>query len=276
MASRLVRATSLLILGLVALTLTTGPLRATQDEPLSLRYGLYWAGFQIATLTLRHQVGSDGYRSQLDVQTVGLIERLVHYRSMAQAIGRLDPGEGLTPVTYRSQYQTNKKDRRSIVQFDPQSGDVVDLENTKRGKSEGNQVPEALESGVIDPLTAFFQLRDYVATAGAGAPFTAAVFDGRRRLDLKAQVTGRDRTHVAGHDRRVVRVALTLTLVAGSDLDDAEAAAAGDDRFELELLLSDDDRLLPLQIHTRGSPITGTIELLQDCSGEAGCQLAAR
>jgi hypothetical protein len=89
-------------------------------------------------------------------------------------------------------------------------------------------------------------------------------------------VIGHDRTHVAGRDRRVVRVGLTLTFVAGSDLDEAQAATAGDDRFELELLLSDDDRLLPLQMHTRNSSVTSTIELLQDCSGEAGCQLAER
>ena len=106
--------------------------------------------------------------------------------------------------------------------------------------------------------------------------FTAAIFDGRRRFDLQAQVTGRSRTHVAGRDQRVVQVALTLTFIAGSDLDDAQAATAGNDRFELELLLSDDDRLLPLQMRTRNSMITGSIELLKDCSGEAGCQLAAR
>ena len=89
-------------------------------------------------------------------------------------------------------------------------------------------------------------------------------------------MTGHSRTHVAGRDQRVVQVGLTLTFIAGSDLDDAQAATAGNDRFELELLLSDDDRLLPLQMRTRNSMITGSIELLKDCSGEAGCQLAAR
>ena len=276
MASRPVRATCLLISCLIALTLSVAPLRATQDEPLSLRYGLYWAGLQIATLALNHQVGADGYHSEANIQTVGLLEHLVHYRSSARAVGRLDPNDGLTPVTFRSEYRSQNKDRRSIVQFDPESGDVVDLVNTKRGKPDGNKVPNALQSGVIDPLTAFFQLRDYVASARSGAPFTAAIFDGRRRFNLQAQVTGHDRTHVAGRDQRVVQVALTLTFIAGSDLDDAQAATAGNDRFELELLLSDDDRLLPLQMHTRNSMITGSIELLKDCSGQTGCQMAAR
>ena len=146
MASRPVRATSLLISCLIALTLAAAPLRATQDDALSLRYGLYWAGLQIASLALNHQVGADGYRSEANIQTVGLLEHLVHYRSSAQAVGRLDPNDGLTPVTFRSEYRTQNKDRRSIVQFDPASGDVVDLENTKRGKPDGNKVPNALQS----------------------------------------------------------------------------------------------------------------------------------
>ena len=74
----------------------------------------------------------------------------------------------------------------------------------------------------------------------------------------------------------MVQVALKLKFLAGANLDDVQAATADNDRFELELLLSDDQRLLPLQMRTRNSMITGSIELLQDCSGEAGCQLAAR
>jgi hypothetical protein len=272
-ASRLVRATRLLISGLIALTLTAGPLQAEDDEPLSLRYGVYWAGFQIATLALDHRVGASHYRSELLVKTVGLVEKLAHYRSKTLAIGRLGADESLAPISFSSEDSSRKKDRRSIVRFDRASGDVVDLKITKRGKPDRSKVPEALRKNVIDPLTAFFQLRDYVAAPGAGAPFTAAIFDGRRRYDLEAVVTGHDRVWVAGRKRRAVRVGVTLTLLAGSDLDDVELH---DDQLALELVLSDDERLLPLQMRLLDSSLGARIELLQDCSGEAGCQLAAR
>jgi hypothetical protein len=275
-ASRLVRATGLLISGLIALTVIAGSPRAGQDQPLNLRYAVYWGGVRIATLTLHHQVESNHYRSRVDLETVGLLEHLAPYRSSVLATGHLNAGEGLAPVTFRSTSQAGDKDRQSVVRFDPQSGDVVNLKNTRRGKPRTSDVPAALQAGVIDPLTAFFELRDYVATAATGKPFTAAVFDGWRRFDLMAKVIGHDRVRVVGRDQPVIRVWLTLTFVAGSDLDDAEAAAAGDNRFEFELVLSDDKRLLPLQLRTRDSMITGVIELLQDCSGEAGCQLAAR
>jgi hypothetical protein len=275
-SSRRARATTLLISGLLAFALTATPVRAERDAPLNLRYGVYWAGFQIATLTLEHEIQSTGYRSQLLIKTVGLVEKLVHYRAKTLAIGWLGEGDSLLPVTYRSEYRSRKKDRKSIVKFDPASGDVVELEITKRGKPDDSKVPEGLRKHVVDPLTAFLRLRDHVATAGEGEAFTAQVFDGRRRYDLAAEVSGRDRASVAGRQQRVVRVALTLELLAGSNSNDLESVAADDDRVEAELLLSDDQRLLPLRLSILNTTIAGSIELLQDCSGEAGCQLAAR
>jgi hypothetical protein len=275
-SSRLARATTLLISGLVAFVLTVAPLRAEQDAPLNLRYGLYWAGFQIATLTLEHEIQPTRYRSQLLIKTVGLVEKLVHYRAKTLATGSLGDGDSLLPVTYRSEYRSRKKDRRSVVTFDPASGDVVELENTKRGKPDDSKVPERLRKNVIDPLTAFLRIRDHIATAGRGEAFTAQIFDGRRRYDLAAEVVGRDRAWVAGRQQRVVRLALTLEFLAGSNANDMEKVAVDDDRIEAELLLSDDQRLLPLRLSLLDTVIAGSIELLQDCSGEAGCQLAAR
>ena len=276
MSSRLARAATLLISGLVAFVLTAAAVRADQDAPLNLRYGLYWAGFQIATLTLEHEIQSTRYRSQLLIESVGLVEKLVHYRARTLATGRLGDGDSLLPVTYRSEYRSRKKDRRSIVKFDPASGDVLEFEITKRGKPDDSKVPEALRKNVIDPLTAFLRIRDHVATAVKGEVFTAQIFDGRRRYDLAAEVVGRDRAWIAGRDQRAVRLALTLKFLAGSNVDDLEEVAADDDRVEAELMLSDDQRLLPLRLSIVNTVIAGRIELLQDCSGEAGCQLAAR
>ena len=274
MSSRLARATTVLIIGLVAFVLTAAPLRAERDAPLNLRYGLYWAGFQIATLTLEHQIQSARYRSQLLIETVGLVEKLVHYRATTLASGWLGDGDSLLPVTYRSEYRSRKKDRRSIVQFDPASGDV--LENTKRGKPDDSKVPERLRRNVIDPLTAFLRIRDHVATAGKGEIYAAQIFDGRRRYDLAAEVVGRDYAWVVGRQQRVVQLALTLEFLAGSDLDDLEEVTADRDSIKAELLLSDDQRLLPLRLRLLNSTFANSIELLQDCSGEVGCQLAAR
>jgi hypothetical protein len=272
--SRLARASGLVLSGLIALALTAAPIRAQPEPPLSLRYGVYWAGLQIATLALDHRVDSDQYHSELLISTVGLVEELAHYRSKSLAIGERDPDDGLNPLSFSSEYSSRKKDRRSVVRFDRDSGDVVGLEITKRGKPDRSKVPEGLRKNVTDPLTAFFQLRDHVASAQDGEPFTAAVFDGRRRYDLAARVADHDRVWVAGRKRKVVEVKITLTLLAGSDLDDV--VEVDDRKLELKLLLSDDQRLLPLRLQLLDTVPAASIELLEDCSGEAGCQLAAR
>jgi hypothetical protein len=46
--------------------------------------------------------------------------------------------------------------------------------------------------------------------------------------------------------------------------------------YHLELLLSDDERLLPLRLQTLDWLITATIELVEDCTNSTGCRLSAR
>ena len=275
MSRRLARASIVLISGVIALALATSLPRAAEEAPLDLRYGLHWAGFQIATLKLQHSLAPSGYDAKLVIETVGLVEKLAQYRAKTLARGDVGPDGRLLPVAFSTEYRSRKKDRRAHVTFDPASGDVVDVALTKRGKPDQSKVPEALRKDVVDPLTAFLRIRQHAAERPE-VPFLAQVFDGRRRYELTARVTGRERAMVAGRDQAVIRLALTLAFVAGSNPDDLEDVAVDDDRLELELLLSDDERLLPLSMTMLNGILTASIELLQDCSGAAGCQLAAR
>ncbi len=274
-SNRLARLTCVLISGTLALALLATLARATDDAPLDLRYGVYWAGLQIATLKLKHEVAPAGYSAKLMIETVGLTEQLVRYRALTQAAGEVDRDRSLLPVSFSSEYATRKKARRAVVTFDPASGDVVELAITKRGKPDRSKVPEELRKGVIDPLSAFLSIREHVAQMRPGVPFRAPVFDGRRRYDLAARVVGEERATIAGREQPVLRVALTATFIAGADPDDLDEVTSDAGRIRLELLLSDDQRLLPLQLRLPDSLVPASIELLQDCSGEAGCQLAA-
>jgi hypothetical protein len=275
-SSRLGRAAPRLLVAVIAFALIGGRLLAAQAAPpLDLRYGFYWGGFQIAELTLRHRVERDSYRSDLIIETVGLLETLVRYRADVHAVGERRGAESLAPMTYLSEYQTRRNSRRTMVTFNPETGDVVDLEMTKRGRPDQSKVPAALRRDVIDPLSAFFQIRAHAASARPGQELALAVFDGRRRYDVVARAMGQGRAWVAGRDRGVVRLNLTLTQLAGSDMDGLDPSGSTDQRIEFELLLSDDQRLLPLRMRTLDRMITARVELLEDCSGEAGCQLAA-
>ena len=50
-----------------------------------------------------------------------------------------------------------------------------------------------------------------------------------------------------------------------------DKAEAGDNRLRLKLLLSDDERLIPLRLSTMDSLLTATAEIMPECLGPTGC-----
>jgi hypothetical protein len=51
-----------------------------------------------------------------------------------------------------------------------------------------------------------------------------------------------------------------------------EPATADENQFRLELLLSDDDRRLPLRLRTLDSLFTAQAEIVPECLGPQGCE----
>ncbi|MGH6912952.1 MAG: DUF3108 domain-containing protein, partial [Geminicoccales bacterium] len=221
------------------------------------------------------------YRFDFEVETVGLVKTITKYRAEASIAGKRERFGSLAPVTYSYRSKTRKKTQSALVEFDPNTGDVVGLEIKKRGEPRGTDVPEALQRDVIDPLTAFLELRELVAKAHAGGKnrLLAAVFDGRHRYDVQATLTSSERVRIAGRSWPALRVVLDIVPRAGfddDDLEDLENLGADDDELRFAVLFSDDGQMLPLKASTLDSSVSGTISLLEDCSGSAGCRMAAR
>ena len=274
MSSRLGRVLVLALCVVIGAAAVGSVPAATGRTKIEARYGLYWAGFQIATIDLAHRLDQKKYRAQAIIETVGLVELLTGYRGRARVAGRRGEGR-LVPVVFRNEDRSRRKTRRTVVKYDPDNGDVVDLKITKRGKPDRSKVPEKLQKSVVDPLTAFFSLRQAAAAAQAGSPrpFFAAVFDGRRRYDMEGWFIGRDRRIIAGREWPILRFRLTLTMLAGANRDDLTYAGADEDRLELEFLISDDQELLPLRLSTRDTIFPARIELLRNCPDSADCRL---
>jgi hypothetical protein len=243
------------------------------DEALELRYRFSWAGVPIAMFVLRHMTNATIYQTELAIETTGLADQLFSYRGLAVATGAYKAPDGLTASRFRSAYTSRKKSRRILIRFDPDTGDVLELEIAKRGEPDRSKVPEALQKGVMDPLTALMSLRHQLAAApdAAAGRYTAAVFDGRRRFDLEATVVGRGSAEIGGRDRPVIKVEVDLRWIAGSNADDLEPAEAGDNSLRLELLLSDDEQRLPLRLRTLDSLLTAQAEIVPECLGPQGC-----
>lgn len=252
-----------------------GQAMAGFDEPVELRYRLTWAGVPFAELGLRHATNSTLYQTEVAIRTIGVADQLVGYRGSSHATGRYQEPDGFTASRFRSASRSYKKSRRILVRFDRDTGDVIELELTKRGEPDRSKVPEALQKGVMDPLTAVLQMRHQLATTGHLDGYTAAVFDGRRRFDLAATVMGRRRAEIAGHSRLVIELEIDLAWIAGANEDDIDDAEAGENRLRLKLLVSDDERLLPLRLSTIDSLLTATAEIMPECLGPEGCALVS-
>ena len=246
---------------------------AASDDTLELRYRFSWAGVPIAVFGLRHMTNTTIYQTELAIETTGLADQLFTYRALAFATGAYREPHGLTASWFRTGYTSSKKSRQILIRFDPNTGDVLELEITKRGEPDRSKVPASLQKGVTDPLTALMKLRHQLSEApsvGTGR-YTEVIFDGRRRFDLEANVRGRGRAEIGGRSVPVVRVEVGLKWIAGSNADDLEPAEAGEDHLRLELLLSDDGRRLPLRLRTLDSLFTAQLEVLPECLGAQGC-----
>jgi Protein of unknown function (DUF3108) len=260
-----------LLVGMLLLALSAGQAAADSDGPIELRYRLSWAGVPIAELGLRHATNSTVYQTEIAIRTIGLADQLLGFRSSSHATGRYEEPEGFSASRFRSASKSYQKSRRILVRFDRETGDVIELDLTKRGEPDRSKVPEALQKGVMDPLTAVLQMRHRLAATGNLEGYTAAVFDGRRRFDAEARVIGRHRAAIAGHDRPVIELEIGLTWIAGANADDLDEAEAADNRLRVKLLVSDDERLIPLQLSTMDSLLTATAEIMPECLGPAGC-----
>ena len=263
------------IIGLLLFASAAGQAAAGFDEPVQLRYRFTWAGLPFAELGLRHATDSTVYQTEVAIRTIGLADQLVGFRGSSYATGRYEEPDGFSASRFRSASSSYRKSRRILVRFDRETGDVVELKLTRRGEPDRSKVPEALQKGVMDPLTAVLQMRHRLATTGDLDGYKAAVFDGRRRFDATAKVIERRRAEIAGRTWPVVELELNLTWLAGANADDMDDAEAGENRLRLKLLLSDDERLIPLRLSTMDSLLTATAEIMPECLGPAGCTLVS-
>jgi hypothetical protein len=260
-----------LLIGIFLYALAAGQAVAEPEAPIELRYRFTWAGVPVAELAIRHATDNALYQTDVAIRTIGLADQLLGYRGSSHAVGRYEESDGFRASRFRSVSTSYRKSRRILVRFDRETGDVIELELTRRGEPDRSKVPDALQKGVVDPLTAVLQMRHRLARSGDLDGYTAAVFDGRRRFDAEARITGRHQAEIAGRSRPVIEVEIGLTWIAGANADDIDDAEAADNRLRLKLLLSDDERLVPLRLSTMDSLLTATAEIMPECLGPAGC-----
>jgi hypothetical protein len=206
-----------LLLALFAAPAAADPLRAT--------YGVQAAGLSVMEVRALLDLARPGaYRIETRFRTLGLAARLFPGEQTTRAEGRI-AADGPRPLSYLTEGIWRGETRR--VRLDYRDGlpsvGVMEPPNDR----EREAVPPELARDTVDNLTAIVLLARRSAETGS-CDGEAAVFDGRRRLDVTARTEGwftlpGGRGHQAGP---LLRCRLESRLVAGFRFADDRATAA--------------------------------------------------
>lgn len=262
------------LIALALLGFGSAPVAATPDLGFDLRYAMHWGGVHVADVTLAYDPEPGSYTSGFQIEAVGLAKLFTRYKGRAAISGLRNGGVELEPENYQYGYTTRKSTRQADVTFDPQTNSAVEVVSLKRGKPDSVDVPRELWVGVIDPLTAFLNIRTQLAAVQQGRfePVRAQIFDGRRRYDVEVVPVAREQARLNGARVPALRVEMTLDPIAGFSDDDFVTKKPGEDAVRMEALLTDDERLIPLQVRTLNAPVALIFNLQKDCSGANGCR----
>jgi len=203
--------------------------------------------FRVGEIELEAVFGAERYAAQSRVTAVGLAALFTDFDIRSEVRGR--PGEG--PLRYAHVERTGDKVRSVSVDF----GTGVAQAVAEPPFGSLGQPPASAEerTGVIDPMTAFFELSRLVAANGeAGCVGRLSVFDGKQRYDLRLEDGGaeRIRTRAWRGEARLCRA--WYEPVSGYDPEDYPSES--ELRHPLEVWLAEFPEAgvhLPVRIFTR-------------------------
>ena len=163
------------------LLVLTGPARGVAAEPsrLVLDYDVRYGPLRLVSMVLTSDSAGDRYRVRTVLQTEGAIGKLFPWHAESESTGRRD---GARLVVERHRADGTFRSTRRTVEIDyGADGSVRSRVSPPPERDSRDAVPDALQQGTIDPITAS------MTAVGAGCSGRLPVFDGRRRYDLVLQ-----------------------------------------------------------------------------------------
>jgi hypothetical protein len=193
-------------------------------DPLRLVYRLQAGGMTVLELEAALDLEPRAYRMEAITRTRGLAAVFFPGEQRAVAEGGW-AGERPLPATYRADGVWRGQPRRVALRWLGAEPAVTVLEPPN--EEEREKVPIALRRGTLDALSALAQLSRQVAQTGR-CDVTAAIFDGRRRVEVASRTESIDRLPPwrdawAGD---ALRCSYESRTVAGFRLDDDRDRAA--------------------------------------------------
>lgn len=190
-------------------------------EPLEANYAVSQAGFAVMDVRIAADITADRYRVTSVARSRGIGSLFLPREQITEAEGGL-AGREVLPARYRTEGEWRGTLRRTVLEYLGRTPRLAVLEPPD-GPERIPVRPEEAD-GTMDTLSALLRLsRDAAATGRCDA--SAAIFDGRRRLEWSSRTIGIGPPPVAGFSGQALRCALESRLVAGFRRGDDPAIA---------------------------------------------------
>jgi Protein of unknown function (DUF3108) len=240
-------------------------------DALVAEYTAYWAGLPAAQIRLKLSGDAVGYRDEIEIRSEGLPRLITHFRADAESGGRVVPGGPAEPARYDAFYNVRRwRNSRIAIRFVARDGAVV-AERAPEDTSEKALLAERYRRNIVDPLTAFENVRTAITAAAArgttpGTGFTVAVYDGTRRFDVVGHVLPKPE-----QSSGTLRIALDLRPIAGFKGQSQVDGDPDNASRPIAVTLTDDKRLLPISMTLRVFYLPLVIRLDRVCPGSEAC-----
>ena len=152
------------------------------DRRIAVKWTITWGGLPIFKATMKTEIVAGRYTARFEARSLGVIEVAAKSRTFWSTAGRVN-GSAMIPERMDQRYLMRRGGYRTVSMAWTPSGDVSTRIDPPEPKGKRKTVPEEMQRGTIDPLTAI--LNGLVAPRG-GPPckYEANLFEGRRRIDI--------------------------------------------------------------------------------------------
>ncbi|WPZ34465.1 DUF3108 domain-containing protein [Thalassobaculum sp. OXR-137] len=157
-----------------------GPMRAT--------YEVYFGGLHILSAQSEFAPERGRYAVTANAQTRGILDVFFSWRGETRSAGRYENDRAVPDK--HTNFGWRGDERRSVILTYGPDGEVISTAiDPAPDPEEVTALPENAEAGTIDPLTVIAQVSQTMSRTGS-CDGEFAVFDGRRRYDLRVSDRG--------------------------------------------------------------------------------------
>ena len=226
------------LLTLPALLVGSPVLAATSSRERA--YLMEMGGIDVAGVRLSQAFAGNRVNMRLDLRTKGLARLFAGESRTTMETQALIGGKAPMPVRFDARYAKSDRVREISLSYGA-DGAIETLSLKSDGRAQPSEIPEALQRGTVDPLTALLCMQAWLGSRPApGAETVLAVFDGRKRLDAHVRLVARGRLQGA------------LVGLGGFDADDELASLPGEPMRWSEVTMDKSEWPLPRRIAGEG------------------------